>query len=230
MNNGSDSEFYLRKGFRVVAIEANPELARQAADRLRPFVDSGALRILNVGVHETTGEFDFYVNLDNPDWSSFVRHIGTRNDTRFAVVKVPCVPFSAIFQEYGIPYYLKIDIEMHDHLVLEAMHRAAATPRYVSVEAHHIGYMAHLWVMGYRKFKLVNQQTLRQHRCANPPLEGVFVDARFDVHMSGPFGEESPGEWKKYEAVVQQFLTDIRTPEGKNLAGTAWFDVHARMD
>ena len=46
MHKGEDTEFYLRKGFRVIAIEANPELTRLCKDRLKTFVDQGQLKIL----------------------------------------------------------------------------------------------------------------------------------------------------------------------------------------
>ena len=41
MHKGEDSEFYLRKGFRVVAFEANPELIASCAQRRREFLDRG---------------------------------------------------------------------------------------------------------------------------------------------------------------------------------------------
>ena len=36
MHEGEDSEFYLLKGFRVVAVEADPDLCQAAAERLQP--------------------------------------------------------------------------------------------------------------------------------------------------------------------------------------------------
>jgi spermidine synthase len=36
MHDGSDSEFYLRKGYRVVAVEANPKLVEACRERLAP--------------------------------------------------------------------------------------------------------------------------------------------------------------------------------------------------
>jgi hypothetical protein len=35
---GEDSEFYLKKGFNVVAVEANPVNAAEAANRLKAYV------------------------------------------------------------------------------------------------------------------------------------------------------------------------------------------------
>jgi hypothetical protein len=52
LHKGEDSEFYLKKGFRVVAIEALPALAQIVTERLRPYLDSGQLVILNVAIAE----------------------------------------------------------------------------------------------------------------------------------------------------------------------------------
>jgi len=230
MHTGLDSEFYLKKGFRVVAIEANPELAAQTSERLRPYIQEGRLKVLNIGMHREDGEFDFYVNLDKDDWSSFVQQVGTRNNSNHKVVKVPCTTFDKIVAQHGVPYYLKIDIERHDGIVLEFLMKSPEKPKYLSIEAHHIGYLAYLWVMGYRKFKIVNQSLLWKLKCPNPALEGNYVDMQFNGHTSGPFGKETPGEWKSYESVIHEFLTEIHTHDGKVLSGNSWFDFHARMD
>jgi hypothetical protein len=50
MNNGDDTAYYLRRGFRVVAIEADPRLAKSAAERFGTQISSGQLRILNIGI------------------------------------------------------------------------------------------------------------------------------------------------------------------------------------
>ena len=46
MHRGEDTEFYLRKGFRVVAFEADPELLRLCINQLREFVDRDQLIIV----------------------------------------------------------------------------------------------------------------------------------------------------------------------------------------
>ena len=50
MNDGSDTFFYLKKGFNVIALEANPELADQASRRFARFINSNTLRILKHGI------------------------------------------------------------------------------------------------------------------------------------------------------------------------------------
>jgi hypothetical protein len=47
MNNGDDTAYYLSRGFRTVAIEANPELVKYAKARFAREIASGRLIILN---------------------------------------------------------------------------------------------------------------------------------------------------------------------------------------
>src|SRR5208337_3428153 len=66
--------------------------------------------------------------------------------------------------------------------------------------------VAELWMMGYRRFKLVNQARHIEVRCPNPPLEGKYFDMRFDAFTSGPFGEETPGQWLTIEETIGKCL------------------------
>ena len=57
MHNADDTEIYLRKGFRVVAIEADPSLCEQARKRLSEHVASGELVVVNKAIGERPGHF-----------------------------------------------------------------------------------------------------------------------------------------------------------------------------
>jgi hypothetical protein len=46
LHRGEDTDFYLRKGFRVVAIEANPDLVSACQTRLGTALQSGRLHII----------------------------------------------------------------------------------------------------------------------------------------------------------------------------------------
>ena len=46
MHDGTDTAYYLAKGFRVVAVEANPALVRAAQDRFSVEIDEGRLAII----------------------------------------------------------------------------------------------------------------------------------------------------------------------------------------
>jgi FkbM family methyltransferase len=61
MHNGDDTAYYLRRGFRVVAIEPNPTLVATASERFCREIEAGELKILNVGVAAEDGELPFWV-------------------------------------------------------------------------------------------------------------------------------------------------------------------------
>jgi len=206
MHQGMDTDFYLRKGFRVVAVEANQALVEAARNRFADAIREGRLTIYPIGIYDRSGEFDFYVNEDKDDWSSIFEHIGGRHNTKHHVEKVQCVTFDTILRETGIPYYLKIDIEHADLLALRELHKFQDRPKYVSCEAIEIDIFFEMKRLGYRRFKLVNQQRNSQVKCPEPPLEGMYVDAQFSGFHSGPFGEEAPGEWTSMEEVIYDFL------------------------
>ncbi|MEO6157285.1 MAG: FkbM family methyltransferase, partial [Ilumatobacteraceae bacterium] len=212
MNNGRDSLFYLQKGFRVVAIEANPALADAGRELMASYVESGQLVIEDVGLGVDAGEMIFFVNIDNDHWSSFNREWGTRNGTRYYEIPVQCVTPQSIFEKYGMPYYLKIDIEGSDITVVRALSSFMDRPRYISIEENQTSYFAELWAAGFKHFKLVNQRSLSEVKCPYPPLEGKYVDAAFDGTTSGPFGEEAPGTWVSLDIALELYLTEIRSP------------------
>jgi FkbM family methyltransferase len=230
MNDGLDSAFYLRKGFRVVAVEASPLLVEKVRGELAEFIASGQLTIEPVGLGVQEGEFTFYLNRDNDQWSSFDPVWGTRNGTRYEEMPVTCIRPQALFQKYGIPYYLKIDIEGSDIAVVRALHDFSDRPRFISIEENQTYYFAELWAVGCRGFKLINQRDWASFSCPNPPREGRFVDTSFKGNSSGPFGEETPGEWMSFDAVLEKYFAEIRSPSRGYLAGHDWFDIHGRVE
>lgn len=230
MNNGRDSAFYLNKGFRVVAVEANPLLVAETRKKLAAFIATGQLIIEPIGLGRSDGEFIFYQNLDNDHWSSFDKTWGTRNGTRYRELPVKCVTPQWLFRKYGMPYYLKIDIEGSDIEVVRALHEFAARPRFISIEEHEENYFQELWSVGCRAFKIVDQRALSTIKCPKPPLEGCYVNASFDGTTSGPFGEEAPGPWMTLEQALEKYTNEIRSPTRGYLAGDSWFDIHGRIE
>ncbi len=73
-----------------------------------------------------------------------------------------------------------------------------------------------LYRLGYRQFKISNQGANGRVRCPSPPLEGLYVDQRFDGQMSGPFGEEIPGRWMDFNETLAKYrwLMRVRAAHG----------------
>lgn len=256
MHVGKDAEFYLRKGFNVIAIEANPTLVATAKAALADYITNGRLIIHNVAIAPYEGEIDFYVNNKHDDWGTISKEFAERNE-RFGssseVIKVKCTTFEKILKDSNIPYYLKIDVEGVDTLCLEQLFSSPERPHYVSIEAGLTSFeetfneLSLLWQLGYREFKIVNQAINSTVRCPNPPLEGNYVDYRFDGFCTGPFGEESPGEWMGVEETFTKYRRLLleqryfgadgklyktifhRLYEGLKGAPAGWYDFHARL-
>jgi len=230
LHKGMDTEFYLKKGFRVAAVEANPAMVELVSERLAAHIDDGRLKIYNVGIYDSEGVFDFYVNKDKDDWSSVYKDVGARQNTAYEVIKVNFVRFGKILAETGIPYYLKIDIEHADILALSELNNFDVKPKYVSCEAHSIDIFFEMRKLGYQKFKLVNQRTHHKHPLPNPPLEGLYVDEKFTGIHSGPFGEETPGPWMTIEEAIYEWLHKRLGFVERSILGEGWYDVHATFE
>jgi len=222
MNDGRDSAFYLHRGCRVVAIEANPLLCDKARQEFSKEIASGQMTLLNVAVSQEDGERDFYLNLDNDEWSSLDAEWGTRENTRFEKIRVRSAAFRKILAQYGTPNYLKVDVEGADLMVLNELRSAPGEkPKYISVEEHEIDYFPLLWALGYRGFKFVNQEDV-------PSFS--HKDWQFKRGATGPFGEEVPGKWMPFGDAVLDYTLNIRDCRDRVLFSKGWFDIHATLE
>jgi FkbM family methyltransferase len=207
-NNGDDTAHYLSRGFDVVAVDANPELAEICRRRFAAQIDEGRLRLLNIGIAKEAGHAEFYVNHRYDAESSFVPTVGQRGGD-FSVITVPTTTLSALFEEFGTPYYCKIDVEGHEWLCLCDL---TATPFYISVEAHRLEYLALLYSKGYRQFKIVNQQ----------------------YHPGFPNGSAGPvsdtiSHWDTLETAAYDWLHVRLGREERSSLAFGWYDFHAKL-
>jgi len=226
LNTGQDAEFYLKKNFRVVGVEANPVIAQKAAERLARF--GSRLLILKYGIGPEEQEVcPFYVNRRYHEQSTFLQEYSTGPtwDLGYDVIQVPVKTIHPVLAEYGVPYYMKIDIEARDLLVLEQLLATRARPKYISVETGPTTqWIDALEALGYRGFKLVDQTKHSNVALPNPAKEGRYVEHSFEWGSSGPFGDEIASPWETAETIRMLWRSHINRgfPDG------CWFDVHAR--
>ena len=215
MHKGEDTDFYLRKGFRVVAIEANAELCEECKRKFRVEVDSGQLTIINKAISDTAGTINFFLNEKNSLWGTANLEWVARNEARGAnsrPVKVEATTINDVVVQFGVPYFMKIDIEGSDFLCLDGLLNVEEKPKYISVESSATSIkdtftqLTLLDRLGYTKFKIVPQHNIDEQRCPSPAREGVLVDYRFEPSSSGLFGEETPGDWRSLERVKWSYI------------------------
>ncbi|MGF1464252.1 MAG: FkbM family methyltransferase [Maricaulaceae bacterium] len=223
LNDGADTDYYLKKGFRVVAVEANDRLARIASARWAEAVREGRLVVLNVAVGARSGEADFFENLENDGWSSLEPGLAGRSGHALATRRVRVVTIEELIAAYGAPHYLKVDIEGADEAVVEGLAEAGALPTFVSVE--NAPGVETLIKLGFDRFKFVNQNELAGTSPPRPAREGRDVDHVFPFGSSGPFGAESPGPWMD-ESALRARLDAVGGRRGLG-DGVNWWDLHA---
>lgn len=160
MHNGDDTAHYLHRGFRVLAIDANPQACEDAMRRFREEASSGRLTILNAGITAEPGPRDFWICETNSEWNSFDRQIASRNGVPHHSIQVPCLTFAEILERHGVPYYLKVDIEGHDWLCLDALRGRRDLPVYISTEVSRFEEALRTLIeLGYTGYKCISQYT-----------------------------------------------------------------------
>jgi len=240
MNTGDDTAYYLHRGFRVVAVEANPKLVDQARKRFAEEIANGRLIIEAVGITETEGEALFWVCERLSEWSSFDRSIASREESIHHSITVPTVPFGSILHKHGIPFYLKIDIEGNDSLCLRDLTPATAPPS-ISVEASRIELLDQLHQLGYLRFQCISQFHFIPIELPPSPLQIAFEEAQAGNHSlerfhsandwtfvtgsSGPFGADLPGRWQTFTEMKQTFA-EFQARQLRGEASPFWTPAH----
>lgn len=222
MNQGRNLPYYLAKGCRVVAVEAAPNLVSAARERFRDAIVAGDLIVLNVGVAAADGVGEFYLNSEDTVHSSFVKPAAWGPE--WSVVEIPTRPVSKLIEEYGAPWFLKIDVEGYDGVVLRELMTAGVRPPSMSAEAHSIDVICALIALGYDEFQLINGRDIGTSisRREITTVDGRKVPYLFPRHAAGPFGDDLPGPWLSAEAAMYQWLGR------RAFFGRGWIDVHAR--
>jgi FkbM family methyltransferase len=222
---GSDTAFYLRKGFNVVAIEANPKSAETIRQRFPEEIQSGRLTLLNRAAYDRSGDDVEVWDTPNPRHSSVEVNLH-RVSSSFTV---KTIDWAEAVQLAGIPYYCKIDIEGAEENFMRSMQRSSSRPTYISVECHTIDSIGMLFSLGYRKFKLINQTTLHAASIPEPALEGLYVNDSNHVLGSGMFGRECQGvKWFNFQEITGLYDAIHRLLQYPEMM-RSWYDCHAWM-
>ena len=221
---GNDSDFYLKKGFRVVAFEADATLAQAGRQRFAQAISESRFTLVEGAIVEpevvASGQRTITFYVAKTGWGTTSSEFALRNErlgepSRAMVVEV--VDFGACIRRYGMPYYMKIDIEGADQACLRTLLEFHEKPPYVSMESEKVDVRAleHefdlLRELGYDRFKAVQQARPRTRIPPDPPREGRYVPHTFPVGSSGLFGRELPGEWKDRDALLREYRGIFRT-------------------
>jgi len=79
LHKGEDTAFYLAKGFRVVSVEADPDLVRECRARFARELSGQRLRIIEGAIAERGPKVSFYKD-DNSVWGTVHQDWAKRNE------------------------------------------------------------------------------------------------------------------------------------------------------
>ena len=194
-NIGQDTAFYLARGHRVVAIEADPTLAEDGRKRFSRDIEAGNLEIVNVGIAQEEGSAEFWICEGKPEFNSFYQGIAARNGYATHAIRIPTTRFASVMRRFGTPYFLKIDIEGNEMLCLNDL-STSDLPTYISIEsecpidakpidaADGLRVLLKLRELGYQSFKLIDQLTFCS--ISDPPSLNYLLDAASRKWLTRP--------------------------------------------
>lgn len=256
-HKGEDSAYYLAKGYRVVAFEANAELVRGCEERFASEIADGRLTLVEGAISDAEAPFVRFYRHPLSTWGTTSDEMVERNLMVAAseAVDVPAVRFAGKLRETGMPSFMKIDIEGSDMLCLQALLEFDRRPQSVSIESHKTDF-AHVEAelellarLGYDRFAVVQQGDVAGRTVRTSRLDGSPLTFRFEEDSSGPFGADV-GPWLERTAALRRYkrvflayrLIGARsrlraTRVGRRLHGIAlrrlkrplpgWYDTHA---
>src|SRR5580658_1926488 len=183
LHKGEDTSFYLHKGYKVIAFEADPDLVQLCKNRFKSQIATQQLHIVEGAVTSEIGAapIRFYKNAKLSVWGTIRQDWNERNESVGAggmVIEVARVDMGLCIEKFGIPHFMKIDIEGADTIALNALRDFSQRPAYISIESSKVGIaevqneLNLLRDLGYHEFMPVQQSNIPGTQITTTDLEG----------------------------------------------------------
>jgi FkbM family methyltransferase len=214
MHDGGDTIYWLSRGFRVIAVDANMDLRVLGRPVIASAAQTGQLVFVHAAVAPTnsSASVTFYRHKTASQLSTMYAPPSKRH--LFDAVVLNTTTCAKILHRYGAPLYIKIDIEGADAACVKSLSQSKARPSYISTEDPTL--LATLKRLGYRRFKLIPQHTHRTN--------GQF---------SGGWPEALPEPWvrvneiRRHRFFNMNHMHEAVTSDGRRIRME--HDLHARM-
>ncbi len=214
LHQGQDTDFYLKKGFNVVAFEANPANVDFCQNRFAQAIAEGKLTIVEGGIiklEDFSGndqKVEFYRNEQHSFWGTTDKEFAYHNEvmaTTNKKIEIKAVNFRDSLEKYGIPFYLKADIVGSEKICLQALLEFENKPDYISIRSEKVIWrnleeeFDLLQELGYDRFKAIQQDVTDFSVMING------VKYTFEEGASGVFAEETSGKWRNKEQILKDY-------------------------
>lgn len=201
MKTGEDTAYFLARGYEVVAVDADPERAAAVRARFAPAITGRRLTVVEAAIAVDVAQSDH----DAPQPVCRIHAPGTN---------VPCLMLSDLFDRFGTPLYLKVDVADSTRIVLAQLLQQLVKPLYVGVKdtGDGLSIISTLGDCGYNGFQLLSLAKLPMLRDDRLPS---FV---FAPTSMGPFDGALPDSWLSQGEVESFYTSTVATRDGKRIA------------
>ena len=235
-NEGKNIPYYLLKSDLVIAVEANPELCLLMNKLYKDDIANHKLIIENsVVTNQETSIETFYISKFGSYFSTCVPgkkniYLGDRLITKkdYDEKIINSINILELFKKYGVPYYVKIDIEHFDEFILrEILDNFNDKPTYLSCECQDFE-IFNLLINSkdYNSFKFIEGSSIHEKYSKHKfkDIKNQNKEFSFKMHSAGPFGDDINGPWFDLVEFKEKFseLVNMKLAPG-------WLDIHCRL-
>lgn len=246
--DGADSSAYLVHGMCVVGVEADPDLYAAGAVNFQAYVASGQLTLANAAIAPSgnSGQWTtFYRNHCNKEWNSFYDTVGCRacdpphtvDPVNCEEVRVQAATCKDILLTFGVPKYLKLDIEGAEPGCFVAIQELGIgwLPQYISSEITEMSYIDSLNNLGYTGFKLVRQDSLHSGASSQ---SGPWGDWAWDCRVGLAWRSYAEVRLEMSQILIRPYdvaepcsggIFPIHSREPNSQGNYIWYDLHAQV-
>ena len=202
-NRGQNLRYFLNYTKKVIAVEPIPELFEEISNVFKKEIISKKINALNLAIvtNEQIKTTKFYIN-EEKNWESTLLKKNSYNE-----IEVPAATPKQIFDIYGYPDLLKIDVENFDIEVLKFLKSKKIVPKYLIFEVQNPETLD--FVLSNFEYKYYN--IVLGHR-----VEIDYPDKLLENHSSGPIFTDLKFKWVSKKIIYFYF----------KICNYGWIDVH----
>jgi len=221
--DGSNIPYYLLKADTVVAVEANPRLCQIIKNKFDKEIFKKNLIVENIVITDKIDNLNdsFYVHKYHDLLGQYPKPIEKIDD--FDSVAIQSKDIISLIKIHGEPYYIKIDLENYDNVILKAILSSKIKFSYLSVEINNKETISILTgVENFNSYKIVNGKKISK-RYGNTTVEDKYnkkIKYCFSKNSAGPFANDIKGFWMDKENLLKVI----------DYGNVGWNDLHVSVN
>tara|TARA_B100000768_G_C11258259_1_gene367488 strand:+ start:944 stop:1753 length:810 start_codon:yes stop_codon:yes gene_type:complete len=218
---GENIPYYLFKSNLVVAVEADPRNCQFIEKKFQKEIQDGRLILEKcILTDKSENNKKFYIHKNNHLLGQFPKPIQSLRE-KFYQVEICSKDVLEIIKLYGNPYYVKIDLEEYDEIILHRVLSNNIRPSYISVEATNSNIFELLLNFGkYKSYKLVEGNNVEYiYKNLKIQNKSIIKKYSFPKNSAGPFGDDILGSW-----INSQNFSKLM-----NFKSYGWRDIHCSL-